>query len=286
VPFPLNFWLNRPFFVLMPKDPPRASRALAWGLVGAAVVALAKGYLPFLARFHAGDLLVAIALLGMAAWAAKRTRQRLAYERALLERMGELESSLGRSYRTVSKERRRADHLASLSITDELTGLYNRRGFMLLAEQHLRLAARAQTHFAVLFADLNGLKSINDTRGHKAGDQAIRDVSRVLKHTLRESDIVARLGGDEFIALVSIPSAPAVQAVARRIHNAIAEENARAEDEPLSVSLGEAMFDPSSQRTLSELISEADRRMYERKIERQRLSGAESIPALRVVRSA
>jgi diguanylate cyclase (GGDEF)-like protein len=185
-------------------------------------------------------------------------------------------------YRDVSVLHQKTEHLASLSITDELTGLYNRRGFMLLAEQHLRLASRSKTTFAVLFADLNGLKTINDTLGHEAGDRAIRSASRVLRRTLRESDILARLGGDEFVALVSIPSESAVRAVVRRIEIALAEENAKSPLFELSLSLGEAMFDPSSQRSLSDLISEADELMYARKVDSRRTTGA----VLRIARSA
>jgi diguanylate cyclase (GGDEF)-like protein len=185
-------------------------------------------------------------------------------------------------YRDVSVLRQKTEHLTSLSITDELTGLYNRRGFMLLAEQHLRLASRTKTTFAVIFADLNGLKTINDTLGHEAGDRAIRSAGRVLRRTLRESDILARLGGDEFVALVSIPSESAVGAVVRRIEIALAEENAKGPLFELSLSLGEAMFDPSSQRSLHDLISEADELMYARKVESRRTTGA----VLRIARSA
>lgn len=76
-------------------------------------------------------------------------------------------------------------------MTDELTGLYNRRGFMLLAGQHIRMAGRTKVPFALLFGDLDGLKTINDTMGHEAGDKAICDAATILKQTLRESDIVA-----------------------------------------------------------------------------------------------
>jgi diguanylate cyclase (GGDEF)-like protein len=185
-------------------------------------------------------------------------------------------------FRDVSELRQRSDHLASLSVTDELTGLYNRRGFLLLAEQHLRLAARTRATFAVLFADLNRLKTINDTLGHEVGDRAIRGVARVLRRTLRDSDILARLGGDEFVALVSIPSASAVGAVVRRIEAALAEENAKSPLFELSLSLGQALFDPDSQRSLDDLISEADGQMYARKVDSRRVSGA----VLRLAKSA
>ena len=95
------------------------------------------------------------------------------------------------------QERLKAEaEVRQLSLTDELTGLYNRRGFFLLAEQQLKIARRTQTPCCVLFADLDGLKKINDTIGHELGDRAIVDAAQILKETFRDADIVARLGGD------------------------------------------------------------------------------------------
>jgi diguanylate cyclase (GGDEF)-like protein len=281
----------------MSKDTRRASEAHVRVLAACFAAAFVRGGLAYWPRgAHAGtvplvighlvDVAIVMTLTLVGYWVARSSKKQARYEAALLLRMGQLEALLGKSNRAVSKERRRADQLASLSITDELTGLYNRRGFMLLAEQHLRLASRSKTRFAVLFADLDGLKSINDTLGHEAGDRAIRMAGTVLRSTLRESDILARLGGDEFVALVSIPTTSAVHAVARRIQHALEEENAKHQGCELSLSLGEAMFDPESQRSLHELISEADERMYTRKIDSRRVSGRVSVPGLRIVRSA
>ena len=85
----------------------------------------------------------------------------------------------------VEHERRSAE-LEALSATDELTGLYNRRGFVTLAEQHARLAVRRQQSFAIVFIDVNGLKVINDHLGHEVGDQALREAAAVLRRSMRE----------------------------------------------------------------------------------------------------
>jgi diguanylate cyclase (GGDEF)-like protein len=185
-------------------------------------------------------------------------------------------------YRDISEQRRQAQQLASLSITDELTGLHNRRGFMLLAEQHLRLAARNKTRFALMFADLNGLKTINDTLGHDMGDDAIGSAARVLRRTLRQSDILARIGGDEFVALVSVPTALGVRTVEERILAAVLEENELNPDYELSLSLGISIFDPDNPRSLQELIAEADERMYSQKLRSRSASKLD----LAIVRSA
>ncbi len=101
-------------------------------------------------------------------------------------------------------ERKRAEEaLKTLSLRDDLTGLYNRRGFFALAEQGLKTAQRMGTEILLVFGDLDNLKGINDTFGHKEGDQALVDISQILKETFRESDIIARLGGDEFVILAT-----------------------------------------------------------------------------------
>src|SRR6185369_5039973 len=93
------------------------------------------------------------------------------------------------------------EKLRELSVSDELTGLANRRGFMLLAEQQIKLAQRTGKGLVLVFADLDRLKWINDTLGHAEGDRAIQDTALILRNSFRTSDIVARLGGDEFVAL-------------------------------------------------------------------------------------
>ena len=112
-----------------------------------------------------------------------------------------------RAVTVVSKEitelKQLEQRMQALSTRDELTGLYNRRGFSGLAEHRLKLAERQGSGVTLLFADLDNLKRINDTHGHIAGDRTIRDAGRMLAQACRESDIVARLGGDEFAILLA-----------------------------------------------------------------------------------
>ena len=93
--------------------------------------------------------------------------------------------------------------IRNLSITDDLTNLFNRRGFFTLAEQQLQIASRTGREMVLLFVDLDKLKSINDALGHAEGDQALRETATILKNSFRESDIIARIGGDEFVVLAA-----------------------------------------------------------------------------------
>lgn len=174
-------------------------------------------------------------------------------------------------YRDVSEQRRQAEELQSLSLTDELTTLTNRRGFVHLAEQHARLAARTKAPFALLFADMNGLKTINDALGHEAGDRAICDIGRLLRSTLRETDIVARLGGDEFVALLTNAAPAEVEVIEQRLHEALQNQNVASDNAyGLSISTGVAVCDPDSPRSIQELLVDADHRMYANKSDRWR----------------
>jgi diguanylate cyclase (GGDEF)-like protein len=167
----------------------------------------------------------------------------------------------------------RSAQLAAISVTDDLTQLNNRRGFMSLAEHHARLALRRSQPFSVAFLDLNGLKAINDQLGHETGDQAIREAADVLRRTVRDADILGRLGGDEFVALLDGPPA-AVELVFSRLHREL-EQLGRdpARRYQLSISYGAAFFDPRSPKSVDDLLAIADQRMYERKRERRAFSG-------------
>ncbi|HEX8746187.1 MAG TPA: PAS domain S-box protein [Pyrinomonadaceae bacterium] len=169
--------------------------------------------------------------------------------------------------RDITERRRTEETLRSLSLLDDLTGLYNRRGFLALAEQQVRLTQRTGHGFTLVFADLDGLKQINDTYGHKAGDEALRTVAEILKKSFRESDIIARLSGDEFtiLALEDYEST-ATRAVTSRLWESLEEYN-RQDSRPfdLSLSVGVVHFDPESGSSLEELISQADKAMYQNK---------------------
>jgi diguanylate cyclase (GGDEF)-like protein/PAS domain S-box-containing protein len=148
------------------------------------------------------------------------------------------------------------EQLHQLAILDELTGLYNRRGFLLLAEEQLLLAKRNRQNLIVFYGDLDRLKQINDEQGHAAGDQAIVTAAQILSTTFRASDIKARLGGDEFIILAIQCSQPDTSSLLTRLHENLAEQK-------LTMSVGVTLFDFREDIALSDLISRADEAMYE-----------------------
>jgi diguanylate cyclase (GGDEF)-like protein/PAS domain S-box-containing protein len=156
------------------------------------------------------------------------------------------------------------------SIVDELTGLYNRRGFHALAERQLKVCTRGQKKAALLFADLNGLKQINDRLGHPSGDAVLQLAARALTSAFRDSDIVARLGGDEFVVLAADADESSIDTLRRRLHEQVDALNAE-ESRPfaLSMSVGASVYDPLAPTTVDELVGFADARMYEEKARRR-----------------
>ncbi|PZN32452.1 MAG: hypothetical protein DIU71_07550 [Proteobacteria bacterium] len=160
--------------------------------------------------------------------------------------------------------RRNAELMQSLSLLDELTGLKNRRGFFEFAHQMLKIAKRERYSVALFFLDLNGLKTINDTFGHLAGDEALREVAGVMRRTFRDSDLIARIGGDEFVALAHVARDTA--AVCHRLRGHLAEINA-CRDRPwlLDVSIGTTLVDVRSDEDIEALIARADAAMYREK---------------------
>jgi len=153
-----------------------------------------------------------------------------------------------------------ANHLSYL---DELTGLYNRRGFLRHARTQLDAAALARRPMLVIFVDVDGLKNINDRLGHAAGDRALVDTAKVLKSTFRERDVVARLGGDEFVVLVTDSSAVRAEDLLARLTLRVEALNGHPDREfHLGFSTGVAAFEPTAPEPLEELLSEADSRMY------------------------
>jgi diguanylate cyclase (GGDEF)-like protein len=159
------------------------------------------------------------------------------------------------------------DRLRELSLRDALTGLYNRHGFDVLAEQQLRLATRNRKPLAILFVDLDGMKTINDRWGHRDGDQALRDTAGLLRGTMRGSDIIARVGGDEFVVLAVDANGDGAAAAVGRLEQLLVKHNAGSgRPFELSLSIGVGFGDPAAKPcTLAELIEQADRAMYERK---------------------
>jgi diguanylate cyclase (GGDEF)-like protein/PAS domain S-box-containing protein len=155
------------------------------------------------------------------------------------------------------------ERLHRLALFDELTGLYNRRGFLLFAEEQLLIAQHEQSDLLIFYGDLDRLKQVNDHFGHKAGDEAIIKAAHVLNGVFRSSDIKARLGGDEFIVLVAETSGFNVEGLLARLHEALASNG-------LSMSLGVVTFKAENETSISDLISRADEAMY---IEKRGKSG-------------
>jgi len=162
------------------------------------------------------------------------------------------------------------ERLHDISLHDELTGLYNRRGFFTLAEHLIKTAKRQQAGLLMLYSDLDGLKGINDVLGHQKGDWALIDTANILKETFRGSDIIARIGGDEFVVIPIETTGDNLEIVINRLQKAVEIDNAKSKREyKLSISTGTAYFDPLSPCTIDELLSQADRGMYEQKRSKQ-----------------
>lgn len=171
-----------------------------------------------------------------------------------------------------------AEQLRSLSLRDDLTKLYNRRGFLEVAGQAQMQAARDSRPAALIFVDLNGMKRINDELGHEAGDDALVDTASVLGKALRESDVLARLGGDEFAAFVLDFTCLDLESLRMRLRG-LADEATQDRARPyrLSMSVGAAYTEPGSRKSLGELLETADAAMYRQKRARQ-AAGNISIP--------
>ncbi len=169
--------------------------------------------------------------------------------------------------RDITERKRALEELESLSLTDDLTGLYNRRGFLALVEQQLKHARRTDERFVLVFADLDGLKQINDRLGHHEGSRALVKTAEILRQTFRASDIVARLGGDEFTVLALAPSGDgAEETIRKRLRQQIRLVNERRElPYELSVSVGIVPLDPQAQPSIEDLLRKADAAMYEDK---------------------
>jgi diguanylate cyclase (GGDEF)-like protein len=155
--------------------------------------------------------------------------------------------------------------LSSLALTDELTGLYNRRGFLCLSEEQLKLAHRAGCDIVLFSVDVDGLKQINDSFGHSEGDCALIRTAEVLRMTFRDSDILARFGGDEFTALAIEASGYSKATILARLRENLETVRTRELRYPLSLSVGVAQFTSFAKSSIAELAIQADQAMYQAK---------------------
>jgi diguanylate cyclase (GGDEF)-like protein len=166
--------------------------------------------------------------------------------------------------------------LRSLALADDLTGLYNRRAFLTLASQQLKLSRRNAQGLLLFFVDVDNLKHINDSFGHHEGDLAILRVADTLEDCFRDSDIIARIGGDEFVVLALETCGENQEAILRRLETGLGTSNARESRYQVSLSVGVAKFDPKHPVSLGDLVSIADRMMYAQKRDRRKSYASQS----------
>jgi diguanylate cyclase (GGDEF)-like protein len=158
--------------------------------------------------------------------------------------------------------------LRNLALTDDLTCLYNRRGFFAAATQQLKLARRNTQSMLLFFCDVDNLKQINDCYGHREGDLTLVRTADALEQAFRDSDILARLGGDEFAVLALEASSQNEGVILQRLKKCLKKANTDESHYELSLSAGVARFDPQHAVSLGELMERADRDMYEQKRKR------------------
>jgi diguanylate cyclase (GGDEF)-like protein len=184
---------------------------------------------------------------------------------SLRQRVRELEAAVA--------ERKLAEEaLRNLSLTDHLTGLYNHRGFHNLAEHHAKMARRSGIKSLLIYADMDGLKEINDTMGHQAGSAAIAGIADVLRNTFRDCDIVARLGGDEFAILAPNVSLAESKKMIERLRTNLKTYNDQCDhDFELSLSIGAVEVDHHEGVDIQEQMARADAAMYREKREKREM---------------
>jgi two-component system cell cycle response regulator len=163
------------------------------------------------------------------------------------------------------------EKVRTMAVTDELTGLYNRRGFFSLAEKLLQLCKREKKGIFMLYTDLDGLKKINDTFGHKEGDMALIDIANILRNNYRESDIIARISGDEFVVIPIGTTEDSTKIATSRLQKSIEIHNSEINRSyKLSLSFGIAYYDPENPCSIDELLVQGDKLMYEQKRHKQK----------------
>ena len=183
-----------------------------------------------------------------------------------------LSSTLQRTLICAMKQSLLDRELRSLALTDDLTCLYNRCAFLALAGQQLRIARRNAQGLLLFFADVDNLKEINDTYGHREGDLALVRAADALEQTFRNSDVIARLAGDEFAVVALEAACDNREVILRRLEENLDSSSTDESRYKLSLSVGMARFDPKRPVSLGKLISMADEAMYEHKKNRSKLT--------------
>ncbi len=173
-------------------------------------------------------------------------------------------------YFMLAEKKRAEKELKALSITDELTGLKNRRGFYAFAKQQLHIANREKDLLHIIYMDLDGFKKINDNFGHNVGDEALVNLAQILNSVYRSSDIIARIGGDEFIVFLVNCDPHYLSTLIIRLHEALEEHNDKGSAQyRLAASIGLASYNPDTPCSLDDLLQTADQKMLENKKSRK-----------------
>jgi len=187
------------------------------------------------------------------------TRQRHRFEQYLQQKSIMLTRELIKSKDMEKK-------LQEISLVDELTGVFNRRGFYHLAVQQMEIAKRTKKTLLFCFFDMDTLKIINDTFGHNAGDQALKSATGILKKIFRGSDIISRWGGDEFMVMMINAECSDLESINARITRKINDYNGAAKHQfVISMSWGIVKYDPALPEDIEDIITRADTMMYEQK---------------------
>ena len=218
--------------------------------------------------FQAVAVLLALAVLAGAVGRRFRhqSQNRRQLEARVEARTAELLATNRRIQEEVTERQRLMEELQRLSFTDELTGVYNRRGFQTFGGELLKMGRRINAKAFTLYIDFDRLKSYNDRFGHGEGDKALRDLAAVLSQAFRETDVVARVGGDEFAVLGILDQDSPVEVLTERLQHLLQELNAqRDESRRISLSIGVVSTAISPSLGIDDLIQAADKKMYEQK---------------------
>ena len=156
--------------------------------------------------------------------------------------------------------------MRTMAVTDDLTGVYNRRGFECMAGRLLRHLCRERRGALLMYIDVDDLKVANDTLGHGAGDRLLVEAAGALRSACGDSAVIGRIGGDEFALFARQTSAESYDLLRQRIRSAVATRNASGQVPTLSLSVGVADFDPLRPASILSLMDRADRAMYQEKL--------------------
>lgn len=185
---------------------------------------------------------------------------------SVIQKNAELEETNRKLEEAKALLAKQAAELHEITLFDELTGLHNRRGFFFIAETQLKMAKRKKQSVLLIMIDVDGLKYINDTYGHKEGDVMLKELAAIIKSTFREPDVVARMGGDEFVVFAAEPDENNAEDIELRLKENIDEFNARScHPFQLMASIGKVFCKVKENSTIDELLDDADKIMYEKK---------------------